>query len=84
PYFIAGPALAMAQPMDDDAVEYDDGTPATLDQMSKDVSAFMMWAAEPTLVERKSLGFRVLVFLVLFAGLLYLTKKQVFTALKKD
>ena len=84
PYFIAGASLAMAQPMDDDAVEYDDGTPATLDQMSKDVSAFMMWAAEPTLVERKSLGFRVLVFLVLFAGLLYLTKKQVFTALKKD
>ncbi len=82
PYFIAGQALAMANPLDDDLVDYDDGTPQTLDQYAKDVTAFMMWAAEPSLVERKSLGFRVIVFLLIFSVLLYLTKKQVFRSLK--
>lgn len=83
PYFIAGEALAMAQPLYGDDVEYDDGTEATIDQQSKDVSAFMMWAAEPYLVERKRMGFVVLIFLAVFAGLLYLTKKQVFRDLKQ-
>lgn len=82
PYFIAGKGLAMAQPLYGDDVEYDDGTEATISQQAKDVSAFMMWAAEPYLVERKSLGFRVIIFLLVFAGLLYLTKKQVFRSLK--
>lgn len=82
PYFIAGEGLAMAQPLWGDDVEYDDGTEATISQQSKDVSAFMMWAAEPYLVDRKQMGFKVIVFLLLFAGLLYLTKKQVFRDLK--
>ncbi|MGI9351783.1 MAG: cytochrome c1 [Rhizobiaceae bacterium] len=83
PYFIAGSALAMANPLSDDIVDYDDGTPQTVDQYSKDVAAFMMWAAEPTLVERKQLGFKVMIFLLIFAGLLYLTKKRVFRDLKE-
>ncbi|MEO0327359.1 MAG: cytochrome c1 [Pseudomonadota bacterium] len=82
PYFIAGPALAMAQPLWGDDVEYDDGTEATIDQQSKDVSAFMMWAAEPTLVQRKQMGFTVMAFLIIFAGLLYMTKKKVMQDLK--
>ncbi|MEM7216322.1 MAG: cytochrome c1 [Pseudomonadota bacterium] len=83
PYFIAGETLAMAPPLSDDQVDYDDGTPQTLDQHAKDVAAFMMWAAEPHLVERKALGFKVIIFLLIFAGLLYLTKKQVFRELKE-
>ena len=79
PYFIAGPALAMAPPLVDDIVEYDDGTPATVDQMSKDVAAFMMWAAEPKLEERKQLGFQVVIFLLVFAALLYVSKKQIWS-----
>jgi len=82
PYFIAGPALAMAQPLWGDDVEYDDGTEATIDQQSRDVSAFMMWAAEPYLVTRKQMGFSVLVFLGIFSVLLYLTYKQVFAPIK--
>ena len=82
PYFIAGPTLAMAQPLDDDSVEYDDGTPATLDQHAKDIAAFMMWAAEPKLIERKAMGFKVIAFLLVLALLMYLTKKQVFRELK--
>ena len=82
PYFVAGPALAMAPPLVDDLVTYDDGTPATVSQMSKDVAAFMMWAAEPKLEERKQLGFQVLIFLLVFAAFLYLSKKQVWSRVK--
>lgn len=80
PYFIAGPALAMAPPLSDGQVTYDDGSPETLDQYSKDVSAFMMWAAEPHLEDRKRTGFMVIIFLAIFASLLFLTKKAVFAS----
>jgi len=84
PYFIAGPALAMANPLSDEIVTYDDGSPETVDQYAKDISAFMMWAAEPHLVERKSLGFKVMMFLLLFAALLYLVKKKVWSSLSYE
>lgn len=77
PYFIAGPSLAMPKPLSDGLVTYADGTPGTVDQYSRDVSAFLMWAAEPHLVERKRMGFQVFIFLIVFAGLLYVTKKKV-------
>jgi ubiquinol-cytochrome c reductase cytochrome c1 subunit len=80
PYFKGGPALAMAQPLYDDSVTYDDGTPATISQMSQDVTAFMMWAAEPHLEERKKTGFRVIIFLLVFAGLTYLVKRRIFAS----
>lgn len=84
PYFIAGEALAMSPPLSvDNFIEYEDeSVEASLDQNAKDVAAFMMWAAEPKLVERKQLGFKVMIFLLIFSVLLYLTKKQVFAALK--
>ncbi len=79
PYYVGGPALAMAPPLSDDQVEYADGSPQTVDQYSKDVAAFMMWAAEPHLEQRKSMGFSVMIFLIVFAGLLYFTKKKVWS-----
>lgn len=82
PYFVAGTALAMAPPLSDGLVTYDDGAPETVDQYARDVSAFMMWAAEPNLVERKQRGFIVLLFLCVFAGLLYMTKKKVWADVK--
>jgi ubiquinol-cytochrome c reductase cytochrome c1 subunit len=78
PYFANASALAMAPPLSDGQVTYDDGAPQTLDQYAKDVSAFLMWAAEPHLEERKRTGFMVLVFLLIFSGLIYLTKKSVY------
>ena len=84
PYFIAGPALAMANPLSDGVVTYDDGSPETVDQYAKDVSAFLMWAAEPHLVERKQLGFQVLLFLSIFAMLLYFARKKVWADVKGD
>ncbi len=77
PYFIGGKSLAMAAPLSDDQVTYDDGAPQTVDQYARDVSAFLMWAAEPHLESRKKTGFRVMVFLILFAGLMYATKRRV-------
>jgi ubiquinol-cytochrome c reductase cytochrome c1 subunit len=79
PYFIAGKSLAMAKPLSDGQVTYDDGAPQTVDQYSRDVAAFLMWAAEPHLEARKKTGFSVMVFLVLFAGLVYATKRRVWS-----
>ena len=79
PYFISGPALAMPQPIYDDQVEYTDGTPQTVDQYSRDVSAFLMWAAEPHLAERKATGFVTMIFLIIFAVLLFLVKRRVWS-----
>ncbi len=80
PYFIAGPALAMAQPLSDGQVPYEDGAPETLEQYSRDVSAFLMWAAEPHLVERKATGFVVMIYLIGFAIMLYLVKRRVWAS----
>ncbi|MCQ8781012.1 cytochrome c1 [Mangrovibrevibacter kandeliae] len=77
PYFISGPALAMPPPLSDGQVTYDDGSPETTDQYARDVGAFLMWAAEPHLVERKATGFVVIIFLLVFAGLVYTVKKRV-------
>lgn len=78
PYFANAAALAMAKPISDDQVTYDDGSPQTVDQYAHDVAAFLMWAAEPHLEERKRTGFMVMIFLVIFTGLIYLTKKSVY------
>jgi ubiquinol-cytochrome c reductase cytochrome c1 subunit len=80
PYFVASASLAMAPPVSNDQVTYDDGAPQTVDQYAQDVAAFLMWAAEPHLEERKRTGFMVMVFLLIFTGLLYLTKKSVYAA----
>lgn len=72
-----GGFIAMAPPLKAGQVTFDDGTPSTLDQQAKDVSAFLMWAAEPKLEERKQTGFAVLAYLVLFAGLLYASYRKV-------
>ncbi|MBB5534763.1 cytochrome c1 [Rhizobium giardinii] len=78
PYFANAAALAMAKPLSDDQVTYDDGAPQTVEQYSRDVAAFLMWAAEPHLEDRKRTGFMVMVFLLIFTGLIYLTKKSVY------
>jgi ubiquinol-cytochrome c reductase cytochrome b/c1 subunit len=69
--------LAMPQPLTDGQIMYEDGSPATLQQYSQDIAAFLMWAAEPRLVQRKRIGFQVMIYLIVLAGLLYLTKRRV-------
>ena len=78
--YFPGHAIAMPPPLSDKRVDYTDGSPTTVDQYSKDVAAFMMWAAEPHLEARKRIGFQVMIFLVVLSGLLYFTKKKVWAA----
>ena len=58
-------------------MEYGDGTEATVEQMSRDVTLFLAWAAEPELEERKALGIKVMLFLLVLAGLLYAVKRRI-------
>ena len=82
--FFPGGHIAMAKPLSDGQVEYTDGSPKTVQQYTRDVASFLMWVAEPKLEERKKTGFRVMVFLILFAGLLYFTKKRVWADVHGD
>jgi cytochrome c1 len=77
-----GHQIAMAAPLDAELVEYADGTKPTLENYAKDVSAFLMWAAEPKLEERHKLGFRFMIYLFILAGLLYLAKRRIWSTLE--
>ncbi|MGA0544503.1 cytochrome c1 [Brevundimonas sp. VNH65] len=72
-----GGFIAMPNPLAAGQVTYDDGTNASVDQMAKDVSAFIAWASEPHQVERKQAGFGVLIFLFLFAGVTYMSYRRI-------
>ena len=72
-----GGFLAMGPQLTDGRVEYLDGTEATVQQMSYDVAQFLAWAGEPKQTNRKSLGLAVMIYLVLFAGLLWLSYKRI-------
>ena len=74
--------IAMSQPLYDDQVTYEDGTPATISQMSEDVAAFLLWAAEPKLMARKEAGFVSVIFLIILSTLLYLTNKRLWSGVK--
>ncbi|WP_120495319.1 cytochrome c1 [Kiloniella sp. EL199] len=76
--YFSGYKIAMAPPLSEDAVEYSDGTPATVEQMSADVSHFLMWAAEPKLEARKNTGVKVMIFLIIFTLVMYAAKRKVF------
>jgi ubiquinol-cytochrome c reductase cytochrome c1 subunit len=77
PYF-ANLNLSMPPPLvSDGQVTYDDGTKATVDQMGRDVSAFLMWAAEPKLENRHRTGIAVMIFLILASVLAYMSKQTV-------
>lgn len=73
---VPGSWIAMPNPLAEDLVEYEDGAPATVEQMAEDVSAFLMWAAEPKLMARKNMGFTAVIMLTLLTVLLYLTNKR--------
>jgi ubiquinol-cytochrome c reductase cytochrome c1 subunit len=80
PYFPGG-KLAMAAPLSDDQVSYEDGTRASVDQMSRDVVNFLQWTAEPEMEHRKQLGLSVLIYLAIFTGFMYLAKRNLWKKL---
>ncbi|WP_133571610.1 cytochrome c1 [Maritalea mobilis] len=75
-----GGTLAMAPPLFDEMVDYEGEAPETVDQYAKDIAAFMMWLAEPDMTSRKALGFNVLMFLFLFAGMMYMVKRKLWSS----
>ena len=75
--YFSGHQIAMPQPLFEEHVEYDDETEATIEQMSRDVSVFLTWTAEPTLEVRKRIGVKVLIFLGIMLVLLIIIKRRV-------
>lgn len=75
--YFPGHQIAMAQPLYGDDVEYADGTPASIDQESIDLVQFLTWAAEPSLERRKETGLGVMIFLVVFTGVMFAFKKKI-------
>ncbi len=78
-----GGVLAMAPPLADGIIEYGDGSPQTVDQYAKDVVEFLMWAAEPKLEARKSLGVMTIIYLIILAIILYWSYRKIWANLKK-
>ena len=73
----AGGFTAMAPPLEANKVTFDDGTKSTLDQQAKDVVAFLAWASEPKQTERKQFGVAAMVYLLIFAGLLFVSYRRI-------
>ena len=82
PYY-DGKVIAMPPPIYDNVIEYIDGTDANLHQLSYDIVNFLNWAAEPELQKRKSLGLKVLLFLIALTLLLYVTMKEIWLRIEK-
>ncbi|MBF8246708.1 MAG: cytochrome c1 [Rickettsia sp.] len=81
PYF-EGMKIAMAPPLVEGQVEFMDGTEASIEQMSKDVVVFLQWAAEPEMEQRKSMGLKVTIFLIIFSILSYISMKNIWKDIK--
>jgi ubiquinol-cytochrome c reductase cytochrome c1 subunit len=75
--YFPGHLISMPPPLSEGAVEYADGTKATVPQMAHDVTTFLEWSANPELVQRKQIGVRVILFLLLMTGLTYAAKRKV-------
>ncbi len=75
----AGHQIAMPAPLQDGRVTYIDGTPTSVDQMARDVVTFLHWASNPEEAERKAMGIRVVLFLLLMTGLTYAVKRKVWS-----
>ena len=74
-----GHQIAMPKPLSDGQVTYIDGTPTSVDQMARDVTTFLTWAANPEMAERKAMGVRIILFLMLMAGVTYAVKRKIWS-----
>ena len=77
--YMDGKKIKMMSPLSDDLIEYSDGTNATVDQMAKDVTTFLTWAAEPHLEARHKTGTKVMIYLILLATLVYFSMKKLWS-----
>ena len=82
--YMYGNKIKMANPLSDDLVEYSDGTQATVEQMSKDVTTFLMWTAEPHLETRHQMGFKAIVYLIILTTLVYFSMKRIWSRIETE
>ena len=80
--YMYGNKIKMANQLSDGLVEYSDGTNATIEQMSKDVTTFLMWAAEPHLEARHKMGFKAIVYLIILTTLVYFSMKKIWSRIE--
>ena len=81
--YMAGNKIKMAEPIYEDAVQYSDGTKATKEQITKDVTAFLVWAGDPHLESRHKMGFKVFFYLIILLTLVYLSKQKVWSRFER-
>jgi len=84
--YMPGYNIKMAEPISEGTVQYADGTDATKAQISRDVTTFLVWAADPHLEARHKMGFKVFFYLIVFLTLVYLSKQKTWARFdgKKD
>ena len=82
--YMYGNKIRMAAPLSDGIVEYGDGTNASVEQMSKDVTTFLMWAAEPHLEARHQMGFKAIVYLIILTTLVYFSMKKIWSRVESE
>ena len=79
-----GKKIKMANQLSDGLVEYGDGTQATVQQMSKDVTTFLMWTAEPHLEARHQMGFKAIIYLIILTILVYFSMKKIWSRVESE
>ena len=82
--FMYGNKIKMANQLSDGLVEYSDGTVASVEQMSKDVTTFLMWSAEPHLEARHQMGFKAIVYLIILTVLVYFSMKRIWSRIETE
>jgi len=82
--YMYGNKIKMSNQLSDGLVEYADGTEATVEQMSKDVTTFLMWTAEPHLEARHKMGFKAIVYLVILTILVYFSMKRIWSRIETE
>lgn len=81
--YMPGGKIAMAAPLMEDMIGYQDDTASSVEQMSKDVVNFLQWAASPEMEMRKRMGLKVILFLVIFSAFSYVAMKRIWANVKK-
>ena len=82
--YMYGNKIKMSAPLSEGIVEYGDGTEATVEQMSKDVTTFLMWAAEPHLESRHQMGFKAIIYLIILTTLVYFSMKRIWSRVESE
>ena len=82
--YMYGNKIKMSAPLSDGIIEYSDGTNASVQQMSKDVTTFLMWAAEPSLETRHQMGFKAIVYLIILTILVYFSMERIWSRVESE